>query len=78
MANVAKEDMKQQHLAQPPAPEAVQHTVAAAVPFPSSPSAAATAILKAALSRAEHGAPKTDLSVPFAPLKVHSPIRYHP
>ncbi len=64
--------MKLQPAAQHPAPLAAKSAVAAAAPFASSPSAAASAILKAALSLAQHHAPKTDLSVPFAPLKVHS------
>jgi hypothetical protein len=58
--------MKLQPAAQHPAPLVANSAVGA----PSSPSAAASAILKAALSLAQHRAPKTDLSVPFAPLKV--------
>ena len=81
IANVAKQAMKQQQQqphAQLPSAAAAEHAVADVAPLPSSPSAAASAILKAALSRAEHNqpaAPKTGLSVPFAPLKVRtSPI----
>jgi hypothetical protein len=83
IANVAKQAMKQQQQqqqphAQLPSAAATEHAVADVAPLPSSPSAAASAILKAALSSAEHNqpaTPKTGLSVPFAPLKVRtSPI----
>ena len=82
IANVAKQAMKKQQQQQPhaqlPSAAAAEHSVADVAALPSSPSAAATAILKADLSRAEHNqpaAPKTGLSVPFAPLKVRtSPI----
>jgi hypothetical protein len=73
MANVVKNAMQQKQLqAQHPAAQDAKSFVAAAAPVHSSPSAAAKAILNAALARAEHNAPaaKTDLSVPFAPLKV--------
>jgi hypothetical protein len=72
-----KQQQQQQH-AQLPSAAATEHAVADVAPLPSSPSAAASAILKAALSSAEHNqpaTPKTGLSAPFAPLKVRtSPI----
>jgi hypothetical protein len=58
------------------ATQAMKH----AAPLPSSPTAAAAAILKAALSNAEgKTVSKTSLATPFAPLKVSRPrsLRKH-
>jgi hypothetical protein len=77
MANVVKEEMNRQPHASHSATQTEEHTISTVSP---SPSSAAAAILRAALSQAERTSSKTDLATPFAPIKVlrpqHTPHKF--